>query len=99
MTRRIDELRAGVVGTGFIGVVHVDALRRLGVEVTGVVGSTPERAASKRLAPAYESYEALLDDDARRRRPPDDAEPPAREPGQGGARGRASTSSARSRSP
>src|SRR5262249_28581615 len=44
-------------------VVHVDALRRLGVEVTGVVGSSPERAASKRLAPAYESYEALLDDD------------------------------------
>jgi predicted dehydrogenase len=60
---RIDELRAGVVGTGFIGVVHVDALRRLGVEVTGVVGSSPERAASKGLAPAYESYEALLDDD------------------------------------
>ncbi len=30
VTRRIDELRAGVVGTGFIGVVHVDALRRLG---------------------------------------------------------------------
>ena len=39
--RRIDDLKAGVVGTGFIGVVHVDALRRLGVEVAGVVGSTP----------------------------------------------------------
>ncbi|HST16441.1 MAG TPA: Gfo/Idh/MocA family oxidoreductase [Gaiellaceae bacterium] len=63
MTRGIDDLRAGVVGTGFIGVVHVDALRRLGVEVTGVVGSTPERAASKHLAPTYESYEALLDDE------------------------------------
>jgi predicted dehydrogenase len=63
VTRRIDELRAGVVGTGFIGVVHVDALRRLGVEVTGVVGSTPERARAKRLAPAYESYEALLADE------------------------------------
>jgi predicted dehydrogenase len=63
VTRRIDELRAAVVGTGFIGVVHVDALRRLGVEVTGVVGSSPERAQAKRLAPAYESYEALLADD------------------------------------
>jgi predicted dehydrogenase len=52
MTRQIDELKAGVVGTGFIGAVHVDALRRLGVEVTGVVGSTPERARTKRLAPA-----------------------------------------------
>jgi predicted dehydrogenase len=57
------ELRAGVVGTGFIGVVHVDALRRLGVEVTGVVGSTPERARAKGIAPVYESYEALLADD------------------------------------
>jgi predicted dehydrogenase len=63
VTRRIDELRAGVVGTGFIGVVHVDALRRLGVEVTGVVGSTPERAEAKRLGPVYESYDALLADD------------------------------------
>jgi predicted dehydrogenase len=61
--RRIDELKAAVAGTGFIGVVHVDALRRLGVEVLGVVGSTPERARSKSLAPAYESFEAMLDDD------------------------------------
>jgi predicted dehydrogenase len=61
--REISELKAGVVGTGFVGVVHVDALRRLGVEVTGVVGSTKERAAAKRLAPAYESFEALLADD------------------------------------
>jgi predicted dehydrogenase len=60
--RRISELRAAVVGTGFIGVVHVDALRRLGVEVTGVVGSTKERAAAKGLAPAYESYDAVLAD-------------------------------------
>ena len=61
--RSIAELRAGVVGTGFVGVVHVDALRRLGVEVTGVVGSSPERARAKGIAPAYESYEALLSDD------------------------------------
>jgi predicted dehydrogenase len=57
------DLKAGVVGTGFIGVVHVDALRRLGVEVLGVVGSTPERAALKGIAPVYDSYEALLADD------------------------------------
>ena len=50
------------MGTGFIGAVHVDALRRLGVEVTGVAGSTPERAAAKGLGRAYESYEAILDD-------------------------------------
>jgi predicted dehydrogenase len=63
VTRRIDELRAGVVGTGFIGAVHVDALRRLGVEVAGVVGSSVERAEAKRLGPVYETYEGLLADD------------------------------------
>jgi predicted dehydrogenase len=63
MTRSFSDIRAGVVGTGFIGVVHVDALRRLGVEVAGVVGSSPERARAKRLGPVYESYEALLADD------------------------------------
>jgi predicted dehydrogenase len=64
MSREIADLKAGVVGTGFIGVVHVDALRRLGVEVKGVVGSTPERAAAKRIAPVYDSYEALLADES-----------------------------------
>ncbi len=59
----ISGIRAGVVGTGFIGVVHVDALRRLGVDVVGVVGSSPERAAAKQVAPVVESYEALLADD------------------------------------
>ena len=57
-------LRAGVVGTGFVGVVHVHALRLLGVEIAGVVGSSPERAAAKALAPVYASLEALLADDA-----------------------------------
>jgi predicted dehydrogenase len=56
-------VRAGVVGTGFIGVVHVEALRRLGIDVAGVVGSTPERARAKPGLPEpYESYEALLAD-------------------------------------
>jgi predicted dehydrogenase len=64
MTRELADLRAGVVGTGFIGAVHVDALRRLGVEVAGIVGSSPGRAAAKALAPVVESYEALLADPA-----------------------------------
>jgi len=63
MTRRIDDLRAAVAGTGFIGAVHVEALRRLGVQVVGVCASTLERAAAKSLAAAYESFEALLADD------------------------------------
>jgi predicted dehydrogenase len=39
--------RVAVVGTGFAASSHVDALRRLpGVEVAGILGSTPERTAS-----------------------------------------------------
>lgn len=60
----MSELRAAVVGTGFIGVVHVEALRRLGVEVVGVVGSTPERARAKPGLPEpYSSFEAMLADE------------------------------------
>jgi predicted dehydrogenase len=66
--REISDIKAAVVGTGFIGVVHVEALRRLGVEVTGVVGSSRERAAEKARAaglPApYPSFEAMLEDPA-----------------------------------
>jgi predicted dehydrogenase len=64
--RDLTDLRAAVVGTGFIGVVHVDALRRLGVQVLGVVGSSPERARAKSgpvpLPEPYESEEMLADD-------------------------------------
>jgi predicted dehydrogenase len=59
----LSDLRAGVVGTGFVGAIHVDALRRLGVEVAGVLGSRPERARAKGMAPVYESLEAMLADD------------------------------------
>jgi predicted dehydrogenase len=60
------DVKAGVVGIGFIGVAHVEALRRLGVEVGGVVGSTPARARVKAeaagLPTVYESVEALTAD-------------------------------------
>src|SRR5215210_57628 len=39
---QVPPLRAAVVGTGFIGPVHVDALRRNNVEVVGLVGSGSE---------------------------------------------------------
>jgi predicted dehydrogenase len=65
--KRLDEIGAAVVGVGFIGVVHVEALRRLGVQVHGVVGSTRERAGERArvlgLPPAYESFEAMLRDE------------------------------------
>ena len=34
------QYRAGVIGTGFIGPVHIEALKRLGVQVTAICGST-----------------------------------------------------------
>ncbi len=62
----LSDVKAGVVGVGFIGVAHVEALRRLGVGVAGVVGSTPERARRKAeaagLPEVYESVEALAAD-------------------------------------
>ncbi len=65
---RLSDIRAGVVGVGFIGVAHIEALRRLGVDVAGVVGSSPERAAAKaeaaNLPNVYDSVEALAADDS-----------------------------------
>ena len=37
-------LKAAVVGTGFIGPVHVEALGRAGVQVAGILGSTQEKS-------------------------------------------------------
>jgi predicted dehydrogenase len=59
-----DQLRAGIVGVGFMGEVHARAVRAAGGVVARVAASTPERAAAAaaRLgaeSPA-ESAEALL---------------------------------------
>ena len=60
--------RAAVIGTGFIGPVHVEALRRAGVHVTGILGSSAakSRAAAARLGlpRGYETLDELLADDA-----------------------------------
>ena len=40
MNLPLHTLRAGVIGTGFIGPVHIEALKRLGVQVTAICGST-----------------------------------------------------------
>lgn len=61
-----DPLRVGVVGTGFIGPVHVEALRRLGMEVAGICGSSVQRAAPKGEAMGlrvYPDYDAMLADE------------------------------------
>ena len=57
-----------VIGTGFIGSVHIGALRRRGSPVVGVLGSSPERGAERAkdlgVDTAYPSLEALLEDPA-----------------------------------
>jgi predicted dehydrogenase len=59
-------LEAAVIGTGFIGPVHVEALRRAGVVVRGILGSTPARSADAArrlgLARAYDDLDELLGD-------------------------------------
>lgn len=63
----MDTIGAAVVGTGFIGPAHVEALRRLGIDVVGVMGSSPKRARPQAEAMGidrvYPDYESLLDDD------------------------------------
>jgi predicted dehydrogenase len=57
-------LKAAVIGTGFIGPVHIEALRRLGIEVTGILASNLEhaqkRADALRLPKAYATLDELL---------------------------------------
>jgi predicted dehydrogenase len=66
MSRR-SEIGSAVIGSGFIGTVHVEALRRIGVNVLGLLGSSAERgrASADRLglAHAYGSLEELLADE------------------------------------
>lgn len=59
----IQSLRAGVIGTGFIGPVHVEALRRLGVTVAAIcdVADLGPKAAAKLAIPqAFADYRELL---------------------------------------
>lgn len=62
----ISNKTAAVVGTGFIGPVHVEALRRLGIRVKGILGSSPAKSemAAKQLglAKGYASYKEILSD-------------------------------------
>src|ERR1043166_330117 len=57
----------GIVGAGFVGPHHVDAVRRLGyVDIVAVAGTSDESGRTKAAAigarRGYGSYQALLDD-------------------------------------
>jgi predicted dehydrogenase len=60
--------QAAVVGTGFIGPVHIEGLIRAGVTVRGVLGSDASKSQSTAqrfgIERAYASLEELLQDDA-----------------------------------
>jgi predicted dehydrogenase len=66
--RSFQDICVGVVGTGFMGVAHTEALRRLGISIKGIVGSSPERARAKsaaaNLPPVIDSLEEMLADPA-----------------------------------
>ncbi|MCU0963146.1 MAG: Gfo/Idh/MocA family oxidoreductase [Pirellulaceae bacterium] len=61
-------VQAAVIGSGFIGPVHVEALRRAGVAVVGILDAdlprSQEAAARLQLPRAYADLEELLDDEA-----------------------------------
>ena len=60
------DIKAAVVGTGFIGPVHVEGLRRAGIEVVGILGSTAEKsrqtAETLSIARAYDTFDEVLAD-------------------------------------
>src|SRR5437763_15841590 len=61
--KQINQLRAGVIGTGFIGPVHMEALRRLGVQVIALcdVPNVVKAAAEKFGIPqAFGNYKEML---------------------------------------
>ena len=49
MTKQLTKqtIGVGVAGTGFIGPAHIEGLRRNGIHVLGLVGSTGEKAGQK----------------------------------------------------
>lgn len=59
--------KAAVIGTGFIGPVHVEGLRRAGVEVAGILGSSPAKSVATaerlKIGRAYQDLEDLLRDE------------------------------------
>ncbi len=62
----MSSLRAAVIGFGFVGRAHLESLRRQGIPVQGLLGSSPDRAAQAcgalRVDRAYQSLDELASD-------------------------------------
>ena len=61
------DIGVAITGTGFMGPAHTEALRRLGVRVVGILGSSLEKsqrfAAAHGIPKAYGNFEQILADD------------------------------------
>jgi predicted dehydrogenase len=68
VNRRFSEIGVAVIGSGFIGTVHLEALRRLGLQVQGLLEASLElgdrRATELGLPRAYATVDDLLADPA-----------------------------------
>src|SRR5262244_2912918 len=67
MNQQTKRIGMGIVGAGFVGPHHIEAVRRLGfVDVVAIAGSNQKSADAKaarlNIAKAYGDYRALLDD-------------------------------------
>jgi predicted dehydrogenase len=60
------EIGVALIGTGFITRVHIEALKRIGVTIRGILGISPDEsqqaADQMQLARAYTSYDEVLQD-------------------------------------
>ena len=61
MAREVNELRAGVIGTGFIGPVHIEALQRNGIRVSAICGSDKARSVEQKLQDEQKRRQAEID--------------------------------------
>ena len=81
-----------MIGSGFIGTVHIEALRRIGVKVQGLLGSSPERgqerAARLGVAAGLRQPRRPAQRSSGRGRPRHLAQPPAPPAGQADPRRR-----------
>jgi predicted dehydrogenase len=62
----MSQLGAAVIGVGFVGRAHLESLRRQGIPVRGILGSSPERTEEARRAlrveRGYKSLQELVHD-------------------------------------
>lgn len=62
----MEKIKVAIIGTGFIGPVHIEALRRNDIEVAGLLDANPEltqkKAAELGIPKAYASIEELAAD-------------------------------------